>query len=119
MPKPVKADVPPQLSINHPGLRKLIDDRGEKILERRGPNKRLDQDEAEFWLCLVFQSNTQMQEFIAQIPEVPVLYNSYIDGETFAERVKLPVTPCTKPPIKGRAVPLGKKIAMSPVKKGK
>ena len=115
MPKPIK-DVPDAVSIKHPGLRKLLERRGEEATERRGTNKHLDKDEAEFWLCLVFQSNAQLQEFMQHIPEVPILYNAYVDGESFAEVIGKPVSPVTTPLIRAKAHPIGKQLAAKPRK---
>ena len=111
---PTKSKVPEYMSIKHPGLRKLLDRRGDEILERRGLNRGKDCDEAEFFLCLVFQSNKQYQEFLEAIPNVPVLYNRYADGEVFAEQVGIPVSVCNLKPLKNKSTPIGRAIALKP-----
>jgi hypothetical protein len=57
-----------------------------------------DKAEVNFWVCLVFQSWLQKMEFLEKIADVPVLYGMYADGECFAERVGLAVTPNAQKP---------------------
>jgi len=67
----------------------------QEFIARRKASMQRGNDKAEvnFWVCLVFQSWLQKQEFLAKIQEVPVLYGMYADGEAFAARVGLAVTP--------------------------
>lgn len=67
-----------------------------------------DKSEVNFWVCLVFQSWLQKQEFLAAITDVPVLYGMYADGEQFAKRVGVEVTANQQTPIQS---PLDKKLS--------
>jgi hypothetical protein len=54
-----------------------------------------DRDDVNFWVCLVFQSQAQRDEFMGQLPDtVRVLFHQYVDGEALAEAVGIPVSPC-------------------------
>ncbi len=79
------------------------------FIERRKQSKIRGADKAEqaFYVCLVFQSHKQKQEFLAQIADVPVLYGMYADGQTLATRIGMPVTPNEQRPIHS---PLDKKL---------
>lgn len=71
--------------------------------------RRLDHGDLEHYACLVFQSRDQKEEFLAIIKErVPVLYNMYIDGQTFANEYGFEVTQNECPPLKR---PFNKKLA--------
>jgi len=52
-----------------------------------------DINEVNFWVCLIFQSREQKQEFLRQIPEISCLYGMYANGERFAQRFNIPVSP--------------------------
>lgn len=86
------------------------------FIERRKKSKIRGADKAEqaFYVCLVFQSYDQKKEFLAQMADIPVLYGMYADGQTFAERVGLPVTPNTQPPIASALDKKLKAMAMLP-----
>lgn len=72
----------------------------EFIAARAHSRKRgLDKNETNFWLCLVFQSWAQKHEFLKQIEDVYTLYGMYVDGQTLAERVGIPVTPNREKPF--------------------
>jgi hypothetical protein len=66
-----------------------------------------DKGEVNFWVCLVFQSWEQKQEFLKQVPDVPTRYGMYADGEAFAAACGKPVMPNTQKPVK---VPLDAKL---------
>lgn len=61
-----------------------------------------------FWVCLVFDDWDQKQESLGKIADLPVLYGMYADGEAFAEKVGLQVTPSAKKPAE---TPLDKKLS--------
>ena len=61
-----------------------------------------DKGEVNFWLCLVFQSWAQKQEFLARCPDLETRYGMYCDGEAFAAAVGKPVTPNEQKPITPR-----------------
>lgn len=65
------------------------------FLEARKKSRLRGQDKTEtnFWVCLVFQSWDQKQEFLRQIEDLPTKYGMYVDGEAFAERVGIKVSP--------------------------
>lgn len=107
------------ITIYNEEFRKLIDRRGKEVLERDGtkPSGMGDQSEAEYWLCLVFQTNLQMQEFIATMPEVPVLYNAYADGVAVAEHVGIKLTPCKRKVVETVLEPEAISLAMNDTNK--
>jgi hypothetical protein len=89
------------------GLRweNVIEDRPElgAFLKARADSHARYEDKAEtnFWVCLVFQSWDQKQEFLKQLGAIPTLYQGmYVDGETLAKAIGKSVTPNTLPPIK-------------------
>lgn len=101
--EPLGADAPPaDSSEQSEKLREFIRRRQQSM--DRGEDKA----EVNFWVCLVFQSWEQKQEFLSQVAEVPVLYGMYADGEAFANRVGVEVSPNTQREIKS---PLEKKLA--------
>jgi len=57
-----------------------------------------DKMDANFWLCLVFQSWAQKVEFLKKIEGVPTLYGMYVDGQTLAGAVGIEVTPNEQKP---------------------
>lgn len=68
--------------------------------------------QVEFFLCLVFQSDNQMLEFLSKLPKnVKTLDNCYVDGEELANAVGIKLAP-----VKVRATqgvdPRKKKIAL-------
>lgn len=70
-----------------------------KFLRQRykAEEKMKDKDEIAFYLVLVFQSEAQKDEFLDNIPgEVGVLYNMYVDGQSLAEAIEIPITPCSQ-----------------------
>lgn len=73
-----------------------------EFIKRRQQSVERGDDKAEvnFWVCLVFQSWNQKQDFLRQIAGVCVLYGMYADGEAFAEQVGLPVIPNMQRSIK-------------------
>jgi hypothetical protein len=73
-----------------------------EFIRRRQQSMERGEDKAEvnFWVCLVFASWDQKQEFLTQMPNVPVLYGMYADGEAFAGRVGMPVRPSPQQPVK-------------------
>jgi len=90
------------LSNQSDALQEFIEKR-KKSLERG-----TDKSEQNFWLCMVFQSWEQKQEFLFAIQHVPVLYGMYADGQTLASSVGISVTPNQQKPITS---PLDKKLA--------
>lgn len=66
-----------------------------------------DKAETNFWVCLVFQSWEQKQEFLFAIKDIPVLYGMYADGQTLAQRLGIRVTPNAQREITS---PLDKKL---------
>ena len=72
------------------------------FIEAREKSRARGDDKADccFYVCLVFQSTGQKQEFLDQVSEVPTLYGMYVDGQTLAQRIGLPVTPNTERPHK-------------------
>lgn len=64
--------------------------------------KQNDQNDAHFYVCVVFQSWDQKVEFLDQIPEVLAVDDIFIDGETFAKAVGKPVTHNQLPPFDTR-----------------
>jgi len=69
------------------------------FIEARELSRAIGQDvnEVNFWVCLVFGSWDQKQEFLKQISDVPTLWGMYVDGETLATAISKPVTPAGKP----------------------
>lgn len=93
--EPLGADAPPaDSSEQSEKLREFIRRRQQSM--DRGEDKA----EVNFWVCLVFASWDQKQEFLTQMPDVPVLYGMYADGEAFAGRVGMPVRPSPQQPVK-------------------
>ena len=88
--KPTLAD----MAEDNPKLAKFIAAR--EVSRARGADK----GEVNFWVCLVFQSWDQKQEFLKQVPDVPTRYGMYADGEAFSAAVGKPVTPSTQKPVK-------------------
>lgn len=66
-----------------------------EFIERRRDSQARGNDKADanFWVCLVFQSWDQKQEFLFAIQDVPVLYGMYADGQTLAQRLGYAITP--------------------------
>lgn len=56
------------------------------LRERRRAEARMnDAGETDFYLCLVFQSHKQREEFLDNIPgAISVLHDMYVDGEALA-----------------------------------
>lgn len=62
------------------------------IAEREKGSRRMeDRYETNFWVCLVFNSWDQKQEFLRQVPVKSLFNGMYVDGESFAEQVGKPV----------------------------
>lgn len=82
----------------------------QEFIQRRKASADRGNDKAEqnFWVCLVFQSWTQKQEFLFAIKDTPVLYGMYANGEQLAARLGIQVTPNRQKEIKS---PLDKKLA--------
>jgi len=61
-----------------------------------------DKNENNFWVCLVFQSFKQKQEFFEAIEDksIPNLYKMYVDGETFSQKFDIKVSKNTQKPHK-------------------
>lgn len=67
---------------------------------REDAQKRLqDLTDTEFWVMLIFQSEDQKNEFLQSVKGVPILYESYVDGETFASKLGIKVTPHSGKPF--------------------
>lgn len=81
-----------------------------KFIEARekGRERGVDKGEVNFWVCLVFQSWEQKQEFLANLGDVPTQYGMYADGEMFAAACGKPVTPNTQKP---HNVPIDKTLS--------
>lgn len=82
----------------------------EFLRQRRKAEARMnDAADLDFYLCLVFQSEAQKQQFLDNLPEpVDVLYDMYVDGETLAKTVGIEgVTPNTHGPFQS---PLNKRL---------
>jgi len=58
-----------------------------------------DKREVNFWLCLVFQNYEQKKEFLAQFEGLETLYDMYVDGVAFAQKIGKPVTVLNLRPI--------------------
>ena len=73
-----------------------------QFLEARAESKKrfLDKVDANFWVCLVFQSYDQKHEFLGALADVPVLYGMYVDGQRLAERIGIPVAPNVQKPFR-------------------
>lgn len=67
-----------------------------------------DKAEVNFWVCLVFQSWSQKQQFLRCVQHVPTLYGMYVDGQTMAEACGFEVDKNTQKPIQST---LEKKLA--------
>ena len=82
----------------------------QQFIDRRKASQSRGDDKAEnnFWICLVFQSWDQKQEFLFAIQEIPVLYGMYADGQALAAAVGITVTPNTQKTVQS---PLDKKLA--------
>jgi len=80
-----------------------------KFIEEREKGRERGQDKTEtnFWLCMVFQSHEQKHEFLNQVNDVPNLYGMYIDGQSLAEKLKIPIAPNNQ---KIHTSPLDKKL---------
>jgi len=76
---------------------------------RRAEARMADSGELDFYLCLVFQSEKQKNEFLDNLPgQVRVLYNMYVDGEGMALALGIEgVTPNTFGPLQS---PLNKRL---------
>lgn len=81
-----------------------------EYVERRKDSIRRGDDKAEvnFWVCLVFQSWDQKQQFLKCVEHVPTLYGMYVDGQVMAEACGFAVDKNTQKPIQS---PLDKKLA--------
>ena len=67
---------------------------------KKQKQKMKDHTEIHMYLAIVFQSREQKLEFMKQIPQVHCVDEVFIDGETFAQAVGIPVTPNQIPVIK-------------------
>ncbi|MHB8397319.1 MAG: ParB N-terminal domain-containing protein [Candidatus Limnocylindrales bacterium] len=56
-----------------------------------------DKAETNFWVCVVFDSFEQKDEFLRAIPEVPSVYKQYVDGRAFAKRCGVTLEPRESP----------------------
>lgn len=81
----------------------------EFLRQRRKAEARMnDAAEIDFYLCLVFQSEKQKDEFLDNLPgQVDVLYNMYVDGESLSQVLGIKVTPNTQGPFQS---PLNKRL---------
>lgn len=68
-----------------------------------------DAGELDFYLCVVFQSEKQKDEFLDNLPQqVGVLYNMFVDGEGLAKAIGIEgVTPNKQGPFQS---PLNKRL---------
>jgi len=89
---------------DRPTKEELIEDNPKLVKfleERERANVRMqDADDPNFWLCLVFQSWDQKQEFLERFPDLVTEYGMYVDGEAFAKAVGVPVIPNMQKPLK-------------------
>ena len=76
-------------------------------LKKRSRARAANSVEENFYIAIIFQSWAQKQEFLLQIPDIPVLYGMYADGQVMATRIGMPVTPNTQRPMHS---PLDKKL---------
>jgi hypothetical protein len=103
------ASMPKKKQVEHLELNDVLEESETIQRYKAERQRRHDHSDVQFYACLVFQSKDQKDEFLASISEdVPCLYGMYIDGQTFAEHVGLPVTPNECPPLKR---PFNKKLA--------
>lgn len=117
--KPAKKQPPPKVELteedimeDNPDLLAAVAVDPEKLRLKRENEitrkKSDDLNETYFYTCIVWQSEEQKLEFLAQIPDVLAVDDVFIDGETFAAAVGKPVTPGIMPPVD---LPLNKKLA--------
>lgn len=100
--KPLLTEI--QVSEDNPDLEKLAAANKERLKRDNAKYKAKGADSAElhFYTCLVFQSEKQKLEFIAQFPNVLCVDEVFIDGETFAAEIGHPVTPNQLLPIESK-----------------
>jgi hypothetical protein len=72
-----------------------------------------DRMDTHFWVCLVFQNHDQKKQFLEQIPEVPNVYGSYVDGYALAKAIGKPVEPTEQGLVKTIVEEKLEKLAMS------
>jgi len=84
-----KALKPEDVAENSPELAEFLRHR------RKAEARMNDAGELDFYLCVVFQSEQQKNEFLDNMPgQVNVLYNMYVDGQGLAEALGIEgVTP--------------------------
>ena len=93
-----------QIDENQNGLLDLMDPEKDAVIEhfrkenKGAKKKQEDKNETYFYVCAVFQSQSQKMEFLGQIPNVLCVDEVFIDGESFAQAVGKPVTPNELPP---------------------
>lgn len=73
-----------------------------------------DIDDINFWLCLVFQSYEQKQQFLKLLGTVQVLYGMYVDGFALAKQIGFVVEPNTNKPVSTPVDAKLRSLAMSP-----
>lgn len=97
----------------------IVEEKSEKlktlIESRKKSNQRFkDKDEVNFWVNLVFDSYEQKMEFLNAVSEIPTLYGMFVNGEDFAKRFGIRVTPSDRKPF---TLPLNKKLTAMVMKK--
>lgn len=76
-------------------------------MRKKSQARGIDKAEQNFYVGMVFQSWEQKQEFLRHMPDVPTLYGMWVDGQTLAQKLNIPITANTQPPILN---PLDKKL---------
>ena len=85
-----------EMSERSPELQRFINAR-EKSRAKFG-----DVQTVENYVCLVFQSHEQREQFMAALPAVETLFGMFVDGQEFAAAVGVKVTPNVFPPLLSR-----------------
>lgn len=79
---------------DNPRLKELLEKRRKRITVKD------DAHEYDFWVCLVFQNYDQKVRFLRHFKDVPNVYGLYVDGQTLAQALGVPIRPNTVTPRK-------------------
>lgn len=84
------------VSLDHPGLKEIEERRLKRLADQ---SRQDDKIEVNHYVVLVFDSHAQMKEFTShpQLKDIKVLYGMYFDGEEFASKIGLKVSPTGLP----------------------
>lgn len=104
----------PDIDKDSEDAEEILEEQSEKLkafiaFRKRAQLRGQDKAEQNFYVAVVFQSWAQKQEFLKNLPTpTPTLYGMYVDGQTLAQTLNIPITPNALPPMHSH---LDKKLA--------